>query len=81
MESRNHYTRYAALITSFFITKKDNLVELAYGLAPGSRENANNVLRRTIRNGPPTLDRDVGNFSKMMKVFVDTCLSKDPIAR
>lgn len=39
------------------------------------------MLKRTVMDPAPTLDRTLGGFSKDMKLFVEACLVKDPEAR
>ena len=40
----------------------------------------NKILRKTVNEPSPTLDRAAG-YSKAMKEFVDWCLVKDPSQR
>ncbi|KAF7310615.1 STE/STE20/FRAY protein kinase [Mycena chlorophos] len=73
-----HYDS-SADIWSFGITA----LELAQGRPPRSRESPQQVLIKTIREAPPTLDREGGanKYSQSFKEFVDSCLVKDPSKR
>jgi serine/threonine-protein kinase OSR1/STK39 len=66
-------------IWSFGITA----LELTQGRPPRSRESAQRVLLKIIREDPPTLDRDGGSYkySRAFKEVVDWCLNKDPSKR
>ncbi|KAG7099531.1 hypothetical protein E1B28_001371 [Marasmius oreades] len=73
-----HYD-FAADIWSFGITT----LELSLGRPPRSRESPQKVLLRTVREAPPTLDRDGGEYkySRAFQEFVEACLVKDPSKR
>ncbi|WRT70607.1 uncharacterized protein IL334_007605 [Kwoniella shivajii] len=57
------------------------LLELAHGSVPGAKYKANKVLSHTVSDPPPTLDRSIGGYSRLMKDFIDSCLNKDSRAR
>ncbi|GFZ48195.1 hypothetical protein JCM24511_05943 [Saitozyma sp. JCM 24511] len=57
------------------------ILELAHGVPPSSRGTPSDILTQIAINAAPTLDREVGGYSKQMKEFVDVCLLKDPAQR
>ncbi|KAG6817609.1 hypothetical protein H0H87_006237 [Tephrocybe sp. NHM501043] len=76
---QGHQYDSSADIWSFGITA----LELTQGRPPRSRETPQKVLMRTIRDEPPTLDRDGGTYkySRALKEMVESCLAKDPSKR
>jgi serine/threonine-protein kinase OSR1/STK39 len=55
--------------------------ELAHGVPPSSRGTPSDILTQIAISAAPTLDRELGGYSKQMKEFVDVCLLKDPAQR
>ncbi len=77
--SGQHYD-FSADIWSLGIT----ILEMCNGRAPSSRErDVKRVLLGTLRNAPPTLDREGGKFkySKALKDLVESCLVKEASQR
>jgi serine/threonine-protein kinase OSR1/STK39 len=62
-------------------TKLISVTELAHGCAPGSKDKVANILRHTVQDAPPSLDRSTGNYSRSFKEFIDSSLQKDPDQR
>ncbi|KAJ2920280.1 hypothetical protein MD484_g71, partial [Candolleomyces efflorescens] len=69
----------SADIWSFGITA----LELSQGHPPRFRESPQRVLLRTLREDPPTLNRDGSSYkyTRAFKEMVDSCLVKDPSKR
>ncbi|KAJ2928823.1 hypothetical protein H1R20_g8209, partial [Candolleomyces eurysporus] len=69
----------SADIWSFGITA----LELSQGHPPRFRESPQRVLLRTLREEPPTLNRDGSSYkyTRAFKEMVDSCLVKDPSKR
>ncbi|RSH85197.1 hypothetical protein EHS25_005004 [Saitozyma podzolica] len=57
------------------------VLELAHGVPPSSRGTPSDILTQIAISAAPTLDRELGGYSKQMKEFVDVCLLKDPAQR
>jgi serine/threonine-protein kinase OSR1/STK39 len=55
--------------------------ELALGEVPGSNDQPSQVLKNTVTQAAPSLDRSSGSFTKVMKEFIDACLEKNPQKR